>query len=314
MDKLQGPISLVELYSNIYNKHIYVFGDQHTKEGKCKNNFITIVDFLKQYNNKMDFYIEYPFIKDEKLAKSIYESEDSDSYINDIMNEYKECFSKDKKTCKTRLHYIDMRQAVYIDPITNRNTQDTSLYYLYMLGHGYDSEYDSYDKFLGYMTNLKKVIKDKGGLLSFIKYILSVTKIQKQIDSIKKEYSKKDYTKIRISIYKHIIVPFIDTLIKLLKLESRGINGELTDDFHIEIKDNLVSMSIDAYTISRIFRKFDNENKNIVIYTGDIHSQRYISILKDMNFDVLFESKSDNESLSDFQCLDISKLKQPLFT
>lgn len=81
-----------------------------------------------------------------------------------------------------------------------------------------------------------------------------------------------------------------------------------------------ISMPImDVYLFARMFRNFKNvkykyseQAKYIVVYVGDEHAINYRELLNRLNFKEEFHKVSNYEK-EDF-CIDISKLKQPLFT
>jgi hypothetical protein len=93
----------------------------------------------------------------------------------------------------------------------------------------------------------------------------------------------------------------------------------------------LVSLGPDLYTLCRMFRTFNLEKPafngaikedqpkkaiNIVIYSGDAHSQRYRRFLRHLNFKE--DGKTGQSSYSanppNFECIDMTDIKQPFFS
>ncbi len=93
----------------------------------------------------------------------------------------------------------------------------------------------------------------------------------------------------------------------------------------------LVSLGPDLYTLCRMFRTFNTDKAafngaikedqpkkaiNIVIYSGDAHSQRYRRFLRHLNFQE--DGKTGQSSYSanppNFDCIDMTDIKQPFFS
>lgn len=72
---------------------------------------------------------------------------------------------------------------------------------------------------------------------------------------------------------------------------------------------------MDCYTLCRIFKKFKTngfepeEPTNIVIYSGNFHSEDYRTFLKSIDF-----IETESASKLKLRCLDISGIKQPFFS
>ena len=72
---------------------------------------------------------------------------------------------------------------------------------------------------------------------------------------------------------------------------------------------NIGSRIMDVYGLGRMFRNFKNDKKisNIIVYTGEYHSEFYRKVLKNLGFDEIKAKKKYN------RCLDVKELKQPFF-
>lgn len=89
-------------------------------------------------------------------------------------------------------------------------------------------------------------------------------------------------------------------------------------DEYKKLSDNFLYIDayfMDLYLISRIFRTFEQipyknskESKNIIIMVGNTHAENYKHILEQLKFETLFHKRSEK------LCINIDKLKQPLFT
>jgi hypothetical protein len=99
-DFIEGPVTLTELYSHKYKKHIYIFGDLHVKNSTCpnSNNFIMFLrnQITSNLNKTIDFYIEAPFVKRDV----------QDSYIKDVDDLFRYYITVYKNL---RLHFSDIR-------------------------------------------------------------------------------------------------------------------------------------------------------------------------------------------------------------
>jgi hypothetical protein len=94
-------------------------------------------------------------------------------------------------------------------------------------------------------------------------------------------------------------------------------------DYRLQLL-NFNSILVDIYTLARMFKKFQLNNSkntrktdepeephNIIMYAGDVHSERVRRFLKKLEFDIISESKGD--WTLDF-CVDIRDFEQPFFS
>ena len=77
---------------------------------------------------------------------------------------------------------------------------------------------------------------------------------------------------------------------------------------------------MDYYLMARCFRKFERKKDeyylppaNIIIFAGDAHISNYIEILGKLGFTINFQKKRTNVNDPNYQCLNISEMKQPMF-
>jgi len=76
---------------------------------------------------------------------------------------------------------------------------------------------------------------------------------------------------------------------------------------------------MDYYLIARSFRSYEETygysrpSYNNIIYAGNTHVKKYVKILKKLGYDEHFKKSCTNSDDKSFQCLDISKMEQPMF-
>jgi len=113
---------------------------------------------------------------------------------------------------------------------------------------------------------------------------------------------------------------------------------KLSDDDYLKFfslilnfKHRLLSINsilVDIYTLARMFKKFELNNTkntrktdepeeahNIIMYAGDVHSERVRRFLHEkLGFDLISESKGDSEDDWEDVCVDIRHFEQPFFS
>lgn len=171
----------------------------------------------------------------------------------------------------------------------------------------------------------------------FIKIHLEKTKINKQLLNISDKYIRDKLYKTQMCClhnkymtdnwiyFKEDFRKFIDILIKA-KLDdlTSSLNQEIisifmNDYIHkitmlIKRLYHLFACLFDFYTIARVFRSYNKKKDeyyydatNIIIYSGLYHYYVQKQFLSEF-CDVIFETKNPD------QCLNITDMKQPLFT
>lgn len=299
METLIGPISLSEHYSEKYDKHIFIFGEKHDKETKCdEKKGINIVNFIEQtlQSNKdkiIDIFLEQSFIYDEKNERN--------SYLKDIILKYKDYVDRKKKNKNFRIHWTDVRSIL---------VSEFNIYFIF------DSEFFSYE---GGIFKIE-MVKHLANLLKFANFekLFIATKIEKQFDNIKDKnlrYTLEKYFDLKKNFTtKEEINELIDILLnskislkykEIIQVTIEAVNKLWS--FKLKIREYFLNL-MDAYLIGRVFRNFKNYySKYIIIYTGDYHARKYRKILKILNFELINETRNEN------QCLDITKFKLPFF-
>lgn len=339
IDYLVGPISVYYFKSKKeagFNKRIYIFGDFHIKKSICPPidqtksiiYFDTMLDMTLNYNKDkiIDVFDEAPYISKEFYdVKELQDSYPSyvclfgsfgNCYIPhfikkatkqgcDINKIKKDALEEYERSCpykNIRYHAADPRLLM---EYSNNSFRELSN----IVNEFYsDDEIDiniDIQKWRNYL--FEKVL--------YIETICNFPKIKKQLDFVEANLRKK------------IIIYLINRLIKIRRsfyFEKRNVESI------VNVYMKFGCLATDAYTLGRLFKiKVDPpyEAKNIIVMNGQSHVDNYINFfynsgLFDCKFNVkqknarrllnkIRENKNKKNKL--FQCLDIRKLKFPLF-
>ena len=276
----------------------YLFGDNHVKSSDCgrntkfhtwiKNTIINSPVFIDVYLESPYQYKDYPTVKPEDLANS---------YIHDFYSDFESCFihSKDQSYCQTsRFHYTDTRR------IAKTFEQRMGA------GNKYDYIYNASSE-----TEIIRNIKEVNEYIDFIinpSFIRN--RILKQIKAIKDD-------KIREII--------LEEYARCLSKNEKGIRHiKRNEPNKFKVKEVLWAVSdyglcvMDYYLIARCFRSYSRKegysrpSYNNIIYAGEAHIKKYVEILQKLGFHIDEKVPSKDKS-KEFQCLNISGIKQPLF-
>jgi hypothetical protein len=329
---IKGPVSITEHYSKKYNKHIYIFGDYHSIETKCRkestpgnsisiSSFLGILPYLTNPDGTpklLDYFFEFDY-KSRTFNPKL--EGEYRGYGKEIYDMYENCLQIEKDVCKyknIRFHYSDIRSIPILFNFL--------LYYYYLLEilHKNVNNAQQYYELIDWVE-LNQLTKDP---MKYLESTKTKTKIHKQ-------YSKLQYPELEKEIenfYKSIIIDlfrqylheqFITSTKTILELDNDLKNIEKRLEKSIEITTKVLLMGIsrlmDLYLVSRMFRKFKNIKgrfseppTNIIVYVGEQHAENYRRFLDYLGFSkVSSESKNENK---DFQCLDVTKFKQPFFS
>lgn len=110
--------TVTNMYSELYNMNIYLFGDYHVTKYNCNNfdNSSDISSFLdeqiKTSTKQLDIYIESA-IYSNMNKYNILTVFNKDLYLHNFTDKYIDCLTKDKTKCKypyIRLHSTDLRK------------------------------------------------------------------------------------------------------------------------------------------------------------------------------------------------------------
>lgn len=332
---LSGPVSLYYLKKN--DQKIFLFGDEHFSLDYACTDKKEKIDFIKFLNTifltsdkKIDFLVEasynYIEMKDSKKKKI---NLPHHSYLTKVIDYYvkKGCFLSDKINCSkefpnVRFHSVDYRFSYLCNSV--RKIGEIEIYLIVLNFYIQMSVKESF------------IIKDLDKIIPKIKYISTYEKLEEQINisfnckKIKKQLDNCDpsirekilkYKKNEMMNNKKKYQNFYDYNMEQLHKFYSQINKSFSYSILSMYVSNLVSIIIsvncivmDIYCLSRLFRKYKNNNgdtmmKNVIIYAGAQHIENYLLFLREyMGFDLELGTHATEK-----RCLDISKLPHLLF-
>lgn len=328
---LAGPYVFRQLYNKKYNINIYLFGERHANTTDCPPDFVLVENYFKQIIETtdvfLDIYLEFP-----GFIKTYYSYLDTmaPQRMQELFLKFYKCvqtISRKSEECQlSRMHFIDIRSFISSDYGIN----SISWLIKNLLFYTYDTK--QLTDF--YKSNIKQITKiflylDSNSEKEYIDYIISQILTNKYV---KKELDKSFLGKQIYEYVKNIIISqalikrnFIRTDISRI----RNSIGTLTSNFQ-NLKNELIvvnSVIVEAYTLSRIFKKFNVKNKtsqpvtphNIIHYAGSAHTLKIENFLKLVGFEVKQKVGSNIDlpetSIADIyeNCINMTKVKQPLF-
>jgi hypothetical protein len=301
--KIKGPVAVHQMSHSEYPYIFYLFGDLHSKIGKCVD--YTIVDWIKDTISNspvfIDVYLESSFSYKKNPGYSPRNVID-DAYILDTYFSFENCFNKKSDPiCKTsRFHYTDLRH-IFESESQKRGYRLVRNKPMLL----YPEDISDINSYIIFLRNKKSIL---------------YARIEKQFENITNAV-------IRVKL-KNSFRVFQRKYLKNIKPIAEGSkDGEVVIfDINIPFFEYGIGL-LDYYLIGRSFRTYKNSKKyshpsyNNIIYTGDRHTNNYISILSEMGFVVDFVDKNLPEKLTmsniisahNFQCLNVSKMEQPMF-
>jgi hypothetical protein len=345
VDYITGPSEIMKLKSDKYNKTIYLIGENdHSNINGCKSinligkKHLEISDYLlylfKTSPIFIDFYVEWPILFGNTNTFKI----GSGQTLYDMFNYMKGCVTNLKhRECpyNVRIHSVDARK------IQGKNKYK-KMYYgstLSKMADDIRSElfFDKLKKHYILFNDFKILYKNEIDLLSTVSTYDDIINIISN-DIKKNKLLSKELSKCSLS-YDIIVNTFLHYLkLKLRQIFPRGITfvGEwfkyakksrvyerrspqrYPDGLHIieKFMTMVTATIMDIYTISRMFKVFDvkkNEHYplepfNIIFYGGNAHTQSLMYFLYSIGFKLI-----ENEYTNLISCLDMKKIKQPLF-
>ena len=348
---ITGPFSLSYHYIPSLDKKIYIFGENHVNTHLCpvslNNTFIVdyIVELLKNTNVFIDFYIEDRL----KTIESI-NLDWGEDYIKDNQNTwgitletlrhkllYCRKNKKEQQWCITnRIHQSDVRLAYFYDisRYTDMYENDAELYKII---HYFSviSKIESKEEKIIKLNQIDKILFKK--IFNII--LISENSIKYLFNEILKNKNiKKQYNKTNAKIKKLIKKYFKQ---KILSIYSVFINDyfikEYTsiknidtffDDIYacismVSFCSNLSVLFMDMYLLCRLFVTYDNtkredyapsDQKNIIIYAGDLHSELYRDFILFSKISTININSQLGQYGDEDNCLDMTGIHQPFFS
>jgi len=310
-----GPNSLTVHYDPIGNKNIYIFGENYQSGMNCNevglqtdDSMMSIEDFLVTLLKTTDAFLD--IFLDVSLDNDTYPQQDL--RINQIFEKLKKCIRKDSRNdvdCLLgRVHWTE------INPYKKLNHQEyTDLFNEIIVAHKKDPD---------------------RGIFEFFDIKLRTNVHNKKTDN----YSEKSDLLFRL-------MPFMSSELKL-KINNYGenfpkninilLNQETSQEDEISSATNFVanallqigSITSDFYTLSRMYKPYrindttkpafegaiigDQPKKahNIIVYAGEVHSNRFRRFLKSQNI-IMYERTGildENKT-----CINTRDIRMPFF-
>ena len=359
-----GPFSLTCQCSKQYKKLIYMFGEEHSSTIDCDKlgqltSVLSFEDYLKQFipttSSFLDIFLEIHSRKRGyfRYEKDMGEYDISAIRLYKIASEFNDClndFNADKDYCKlARFHYIDVRsieRKTGPDPISKFIIE-----YEFIISQIYTENIDEQDfeeqDLVDQLINF--LVENASTINTFL-----IPKDKKEFDKIwtdmltENEYVVKEFKNTDQEIGK-LIKDFIEKEILLeARQHSEGIityatlvlsnisKWPRTEYDDLELIKNLESLVRgvispnsriqDAYTLARIFKKFNlnpdtkkkrhtdepEEAHNIIIYAGDNHCEIYRKFLSSvLNFTPIARIGGNPDMVStDAQAINCLNMKE----
>ena len=304
-DYVSGPFTLSYHFSEYHRKSIYVFGELHGTENECsefpqsRKNSMEMPEFLERtFENTpvfIDFYMEmFPHLGEHPYEKIERATTVDPTYLNRIRAKVFNCTFQ-RKECgwreTMRAHWTDPRYAdEHFANIATSREPKISL-----------SKRET--------DELKKIQFLKRKPREFADFIMEELK--------KNKFVSKEMKKSTLSFneFREIIVSFLE---RFPVREDREISKKMKRSNVVVILLNLHALVLDAYQLSRIFKRFSSgpnskqpeEPHYIISYAGDAHSFFLRVALDYLNF-----SKKEAVKFKDIKNLRCTKVKGfvPLF-
>jgi hypothetical protein len=347
---LGGPKGLTVHWSPKYQKMIYTFGERHSFKTDCErfdsdqSQTMKVEDFFKSYLQTTNAFIDF-FIEVQGYSGSGYEGYEASKTIPSGLSRLKsihlalmDCIqysTRSNSLCDlARVHYIDVRKNS-IEGI------DTISFLRDMLNEVQETipdeekadmykrivEFPRINKFLNKLTGDYNSIKN-----AFIEQLDDNKSTQKELDRspLGKEIRKF------ISMKIEQILQEDDLYITIKKIVSAVVYYD-TDEYLVMFMEELpllfVSINariMDAYALARMFKTFNTdlsdsetgthrhhptEAHNIIIYTGNNHSNIYREFFEITGFHLVASTGTikEIETESDEFCIDMTSIPQPFF-
>lgn len=317
---LSGLLDLKVMYSEEYNKIVYLLGEEHGSMihgcpiyygSKNSKDFFYSLITMKDKKHILDVFLEVKYDPTSKMEKFPEANAFDDyikerSYIAKIRNELtdKNCFTYGCEPYNeyVRFHNINIRRISINE-------------YFYKLYYVMNIKLDSKNPFIkelfmgkyDHLNNLET-------MRDLIMDLLYTGKVFKQIQNIPVKYDK----------VKKIIKEYIDQKLSNKNLAQYApdiVKSVLLADKIDENKykgKNLYNMAQDLYFLSRMFRAFIphynqryknkminyGEPTNVILYEGNAHSETISGLLLQLQFKEIYKSTKASDNIS---CISINK-------
>lgn len=341
-DYISGPGSLTLQTHAKSRKKIYIFGEQHFSPLICPGapTAVPIVDFLKELFTKtpvfIDFYLEFGGY----TGKSYSDIDITDTKINNIFKNFQKCFDfseRHAKECSVyRAHYIDIRvkyedkKYKIVSPITELGEG-----LRYISTRDFPNEVIKLQQIQKYLSNpsfldiLNKIFNlDRAEAIQYLieENFKSNIKVKKELEKSKLGKKIIEVLLEELRIYYLNNVESVRNILNSINTDPNFFLNNIgkVSEFLIYIN----TYSTDAYTLARIFRKFNIENdphemsvdydqpekpRNIVIYVGEFHASTLRKFLQTQGFKLEGQSNAIEPKVES-TCVSVQFFKQPFFS
>jgi len=284
--RVKGPVALYELYSDRYQKRIYLFGEQHVRNAPCPPDMWSeeipefIESVIKNTPRTIDVFLELPFISQRFGTKEqpLLDPKQAET-IHKFLTKFEPCLQVDKSLCKypnARIHYTDVRKlpdvAAFNDmffDMANIRVQVTDGVLTPQQG----------------LNGLKRAtIWYKSYFPPNVKELMEKTKVYKQLDNIADHTTRAAIIKYVEDTIKTGTTKYVIDLAKLSALPQNPTKDEFlkaTELLAVDYYQPYVAL-MDAYILGRIFRTFKNASgpDSIITYTGAAHTKNLVTCLQ----------------------------------
>jgi hypothetical protein len=338
--RIQGPVSLTELYNFKTKQWVYLFGDYHFLKSECYGKASVRIDkfleyTLKQNKNKtIDIFVEV--VKIDKYTTEMTKNKETYTkiynHIDYVYNKFSSC-DRQRETENDYCPYENLRFH-NIDSEYRYRTKlvygETASYLSDLMNNLEDLEYN-YGKDIPKIVNaIKNNYLVKNNVVEnfdeIVKYVLNMSvldnlKISKQLLSVEPKTRKVLIRKTR-SCMKNSHNKNIDSYRETKRVLLSNIK-KTSDDYKLMADtmkffiDTMVYCLIDLYFLARLLRTFDaskernkmfpNRVNNAIVYAGNFHAKNISIVLTDLGFKVI------NYTYDEQQCIDVSKFEIPFF-
>jgi len=314
-----------------------------SKRGKeiinnIKNKSIRIDHFLKKLLENTDVFIDFFFevsaYKGLEYPVDYRPYDDMDNYLVTILKTFKTCIQASTrynhlKKCRLgRVHYVDVRREQSL------NTDILSFVTMTLMTYSTidDDDFSQGQQFLQ-MPKIKEMFNI---LANYEKDKLKYTKLLKR-QFLRNTYVRKElirsymgdeileFVQKKLMTSANIIIPQISNLIHALYSNNNSAEDKNTYLSMLGYTLLLLNFVQDAYTLARMFKKFNNPKNqpakphNIIMYAGDSHSRLVREFLQEQGFTMKSfaghdKTSLDNKNDDDGGCIDLSNFQMPLFS
>uniref|UniRef100_A0A6C0IZZ5 USP domain-containing protein n=1 Tax=viral metagenome TaxID=1070528 RepID=A0A6C0IZZ5_9ZZZZ len=355
---ISGPVSFIYHQFNRRNIFLLGDQHGNGRDGDCTIGLsCDVVDFLdkvfRESTAKVDFYIEHMFMKDDEKAKHT----DTFDALKRVRRHFSDCLVRNKKNChdkypNVRFHYTDIRDYMHEDfsnpmfIVRYGLLLNTFSKKLKKYKEGYKETKILVDKLtpqilgdivsmyleldtlgdIGKFISNKLQLSSKNELESYLKVALEFkypeekNRVLKQLKLSEKGKEIKTFIKEELQKYlQTILQPMYNDYISRIKTNNDNEEYVSFLPWYAREIQGLGGFVMDAYLLSRMFKPSLNDSKDIYIYVGIRHAERYDRFFSKLGTQRIEGKRlgrlpEDSEDLdtSNYACVDIGTINKAL--